>query len=103
MNIVRAIRRVDNFGRVVLPKEFRRPLGINFSDKVEVFMEGESVKLKVISYSCVFCSNDEGIINFKGKMVYKKCIEVICMAIRENRYRCGRYLEVENYPISKVE
>ena len=32
------IRHLDNLGRVVLPKEFRKMLNINEKDKIEIFL-----------------------------------------------------------------
>lgn len=32
------VRRLDALGRVVLPIEFRKELGINVKDKVEIFL-----------------------------------------------------------------
>lgn len=37
------IRRVDDLGRVVIPKEVRRSLGIKEGDPLEVYMEGNAV------------------------------------------------------------
>lgn len=39
-------RRVDELGRVVLPIELRRMLGIDTKDSLEIFVEGESVILR---------------------------------------------------------
>ena len=39
------IRRIDDFGRIVIPKELRKKLNINNFDLIEIFMtkEGEIV------------------------------------------------------------
>lgn len=37
------VRRIDDLGRVVIPKEIRRTLRINEGDPLELFMEGEYV------------------------------------------------------------
>lgn len=39
-------RKVDSLGRVVLPIELRRMLGIEVKDSLEIFVEGESVILR---------------------------------------------------------
>lgn len=36
-------RRVDELGRIVLPRELRRNLGIEVSDTLEIFTEGEHI------------------------------------------------------------
>lgn len=40
------VRKVDELGRVTLPKELRRTLGIESSDPVEIFIDGDKVILK---------------------------------------------------------
>ena len=43
------IRRIDDLGRIVIPKELRRNLRIKNGDTLEVFVEGESIILKKYS------------------------------------------------------
>lgn len=40
------VRKVDNLGRVVLPKELRRTLGIEEKDPVEIFIDGNQIILQ---------------------------------------------------------
>lgn len=40
------IRRVDDLGRVVIPKEIRRNLGIREGDPLEIFLHEDSVCFK---------------------------------------------------------
>lgn len=35
------IRRIDDLGRVVIPKEIRRAVGIHEGDPLEIFLEGK--------------------------------------------------------------
>ena len=37
------IRRVDDLGRIVIPKEIRRELGIHEGDPLEIYREGTTV------------------------------------------------------------
>lgn len=39
-------RRVDNLGRVSLPIDFRRSLGIKELDYVEIYCDGEQIIIK---------------------------------------------------------
>ena len=43
------IRRIDELGRIVLPKEIRRNLGIRDGENLEIFVEDEKVVLKKFS------------------------------------------------------
>ncbi|MGE7113220.1 AbrB/MazE/SpoVT family DNA-binding domain-containing protein [Lysinibacillus sp. NPDC047702] len=40
------VRKVDELGRVVLPKELRRTLGIEEKDPVEIYIDGDKIILK---------------------------------------------------------
>lgn len=40
------VRRVDDLGRVFIPKEIRRRLGIREGDPMELYMDGSSLILK---------------------------------------------------------
>ena len=40
------IRRVDDLGRIVIPREIRRILGIKESDLLELFVDGENVVIR---------------------------------------------------------
>lgn len=50
------IRRIDDLGRVVIPKEIRKNLRIKEGDNLEIFVEGEEVILK--KYSMMNKIND---------------------------------------------
>ena len=41
MKATRIIRRVDDLGRIVIPKEIRRSVGIREGEPLEIFIEGE--------------------------------------------------------------
>lgn len=52
------IRRVDNLGRVVVPKEIRKVLGIKEGDPIEIGLEGELIYMQKPSIGCKFCSKE---------------------------------------------
>ena len=39
-------RKIDNLGRIVIPIELRRTLGINLQDALEIFVDGEHVIMR---------------------------------------------------------
>ncbi|MEC3196866.1 AbrB/MazE/SpoVT family DNA-binding domain-containing protein [Bacillus cereus] len=52
-------RRVDELGRIVLPKELRRTLGIVEKDPIEIFVEDEKIILqKYKSYDACAITGD---------------------------------------------
>lgn len=67
------IRKVDELGRVVLPIEMRRILGIEERDAVEICMEDEHIIVRKYENSCIFCGNEENLQEFKGKNVCDDC------------------------------
>lgn len=68
------VRPVDALGRVVIPIELRRTLGIKTDDSLEVFVDGDYIILKKYQPSCVFCGESEDIQMIHGKTVCAKCI-----------------------------
>ena len=64
MNYTSIVKRIDNLGRIVLPKEIRRKLKLRENDEVEIILNDESsVILKKYSAiteyekECVILSN----------------------------------------------
>lgn len=71
------VRKVDELGRVVLPIELRRTLGISEKDPLEIFVEGEQVILRKYEPDCVFCGSVTNVKHYRGKMVCGECTEAI--------------------------
>lgn len=68
------VRKVDELGRVVLPIELRRTLGIDEKDALEIYVDREKIILKKYEPACVFCGNAEDVQNFKGKNICRECL-----------------------------
>ena len=49
MKTTGVIRRIDELGRIVIPKEIRKNLRIKNGESVEIFVEGDSIILKKFS------------------------------------------------------
>ena len=43
------VRRIDELGRIVIPKEIRRNLKLNMGDIVEIYVEDNKILLKRFS------------------------------------------------------
>ena len=67
------VRKVDELGRIVLPIELRRTMGIEVKDALEIYVDGDLIVLKKYEPSCVFCGNAKDIIHFKGMNVCSDC------------------------------
>lgn len=68
------VRPVDALGRIVIPVELRRNLGIKTEDSLEIFVDGQYIMLKKYEPSCVFCGDIHDIQQVHGKNVCAKCI-----------------------------
>lgn len=68
------IRRIDELGRVVLPVELRRSLGIEIKDSLEIYIDSDRIVLKKHEESCVFCGNTENLKEHIGKLICTDCI-----------------------------
>ena len=77
MKSTRIVRKVDELGRIVLPIELRRTLGIEEKDRIEIFVDGESIILRKYQPACIFCDNAKDIINYKGKNICPDCIRAM--------------------------
>lgn len=43
------VRRIDELGRIVIPKEIRKSLRIKNGDNLEIFLDGETINLRKYS------------------------------------------------------
>lgn len=69
------VRRVDELGRIVLPIELRRTLGIRTKDAIEIYVDGDFIILKKYSPECILCDEmTSRLVLFKGKNICVKCI-----------------------------
>ena len=63
------IRQLDTLGRIVLPIELRRTIGIGPKDMIEIFVEGSSVILRKYEPDCLFCGGSRDLTPYKDKMI----------------------------------
>jgi len=75
------VRKVDELGRVVIPIELRRTLGIDEKDALEIYVDHEKIILKKYEPACIFCGNAEDIHVFKGKNVCTRCAKAMSEAV----------------------
>ena len=71
------IRKLDELGRIVVPKEMRKKLDIDVGTPLEIHLEGDAIVIKKDQESCIFCLGTEGISDFKGKKVCESCLAEI--------------------------
>lgn len=76
------VRQVDSLGRLVLPIDLRKALGVQSGDSVEIFLDGDNKRVILQKYNppiptCIFCGSQKDVLNFKKQSVCKACIEEI--------------------------
>ena len=69
------VREIDELGRIVLPKELRRTLGLNDRESVEIYVDQDAIILKKFKSTCVLCGDNEDLLDFKGKSICQKCMD----------------------------
>ena len=75
------VRRIDELGRIVLPKELRRTYDIGPGDHMEVYTDDDSIILKKYKPGCIICgesNNDD--LDVKGVTICRSCAEKIAAA-----------------------
>jgi transcriptional pleiotropic regulator of transition state genes len=72
------VRRIDELGRIVLPKALRDTMNLQIKDPVEIFTDdGGRIILQKYHPACEFCSNADNIVYFNDKRICRDCIEKI--------------------------
>lgn len=71
------VRKVDELGRIVLPIELRRTLGIAEKDSLEIYVDEDSIILRKYAPACIFCGSADNIVQHKGKNVCGACVKEI--------------------------
>ncbi|MEG2380136.1 MAG: AbrB/MazE/SpoVT family DNA-binding domain-containing protein [Oscillospiraceae bacterium] len=67
------VRKVDELGRIVLPKELRTTLGIAQRDPLEIYIDGENIILRKYEPACIFCGSASDVTTFMDKKVCAEC------------------------------
>ena len=74
MKFTGIVRKIDELGRIVLPKELRSTLHIDHKDPMEIYVEDDKIIIKKYEPSCIFCGNAGDVVNYLDKRICKDCI-----------------------------
>lgn len=80
------VRNLDQLGRITLPKETRRAIGIKEGNPMEIWVEDGVFHIKPVRLRCVCCGEPEGkkkLIEQNGVLVCTDCIEQMKEKIAE--------------------
>jgi transcriptional pleiotropic regulator of transition state genes len=73
-------RRIDQLGRVVVPAELRRLLGIRQGDLLDIRVEEGHLVLNKIQPECAICGQVDGLVELHEKHVCEECVREISHA-----------------------
>jgi len=68
------VRKLDELGRITLPIELRRTLGVDERDPIEIFVEEDRIILKKYEAADIFTGDKDELIDYCGKKVSKNSI-----------------------------
>ena len=67
------VRKLDPLGRIVIPAEIRKVLGINDGDSLEIAKVDNEVVVRKYIKGCIFCGSDKDVVEFNGAVVCDEC------------------------------
>ena len=67
------VRKIDDLGRIVIPAETRRLFNIHEGDELAISVDGDSIIIRKLDATCVFCGSTEDVSDFKGRGVCSSC------------------------------
>ena len=74
------VRHIDELGRIVIPIEIRKRLGIVEKDPVEISVHGDTILLEKPHSVCVFCGSNQKLGEHRGRSVCRSCIRELARA-----------------------
>lgn len=82
------VRKVDTLGRIVLPIELRRVLGIGVKDPVEIFVDGAAIILRKYNPGCALCGSCDNVKHYgkeKDQPLCGECAMNIARSVIDER------------------
>jgi transcriptional pleiotropic regulator of transition state genes len=71
------VRRVDDLGRIVIPMELRRTLGINVKDPISILVDGDRIILQKHQDVCAICGSPDDVTRVKGRPICADCVRTV--------------------------
>lgn len=69
------VRKLDELGRITLPIELRRTLGVTEKDALEISVQDDQIILTKYEPTCIFSGTTEELIEYQGKKISKNSIK----------------------------
>ena len=68
------VRNIDELGRIVIPIEIRKRLGLGEKDPLEISVQDETILLARPRFRCVFCGSEASLREHRGRSVCARCV-----------------------------
>ena len=68
------VRKMDQLGRLVIPKETRKMFNLNEGEPVEIFTDGDKIIIKKYNPGCQCCGDMKDVKEYRGIKICKKCL-----------------------------
>jgi len=72
------IRQLDELGRVVLPRGFRKALAWGDKTKIAIQLDGNKMVLVAEPCQCFLCAGQEDLREVKDRYICRACIAKLC-------------------------
>ena len=69
--------KIDNLGRIVIPKTIRKALDIDHNDDISMYVENNQLIITKGHKSCDICGNKKVKVQVKDKFLCSKCLKII--------------------------
>jgi len=67
------VRKIDDLGRVVIPKEIRRTMDLPEGTPMEIFTDGDMIILRKYVSGCVVCGHTEIVVTLDNVKLCAMC------------------------------
>jgi len=71
------VRHIDDLGRIVIPMELRRTLGIHVKDPISIAVEGDRIILQKHRDACAICGGDGETVAVRDRVICRECIGLV--------------------------
>lgn len=79
------VRKLDALGRVTLPVEMRKSIGIKESDPVDIYFKDGVICIKAMKLQCVCCgiTDEDKLVEVEEVLMCPKCIKKFSSQIKK--------------------
>lgn len=68
------VKKIDELGRILIPKELRSSMELDNKDALEMFVDGDRIVLQKYQPACIFCNSADEIVFFEGRRICTSCL-----------------------------